>query len=80
MGRYDEGSVDSFPGLRTDHTSVLPHIRKVVSEKNSVKDLGEEGYRSLGKMLQGPVLCTVRARSLADFETPDDVLNLVRVG
>jgi hypothetical protein len=51
-----------------------------VSEKDSVKDLGEEGYRSLGKMLQEPVRYTVRARSLADFETPDDVLNLVRVG
>jgi hypothetical protein len=52
----------------------------VVSEENSVKDLGEEGYRSLGKMLQDPVRYTVRARNLADYETPDDVLNLVRVG
>jgi hypothetical protein len=31
--------------------SVLPHSREVVSEENRVKDLGEEGYRSLGKML-----------------------------
>jgi hypothetical protein len=59
---------------------VLPHSREVVSEENSVKDLGEEGYRSLGKMLQGPVPYTIRARSLADFGTFDDVLNLVRVG
>jgi hypothetical protein len=51
----------------------------VVGE-NSVKDLGEEGYRSLGKMLQGPVRYNVMARSLADFETPDDALNLVKVG
>jgi hypothetical protein len=53
---------------------------EVVSEVNSVKDLGEEGYHSLGKMLQGPVRYTVRVRSLADFESPADVLNLVRVG
>jgi hypothetical protein len=59
---------------------VLPHSREVVSEENRVKDLGKEGYSLLGKMLQGPVRYTIRARSLADFETPDDVLNLVRVG
>jgi hypothetical protein len=59
---------------------MLPHSREVVSEENSVKDMGEEGYRSLGKMLQDPVRYTVGARSLADFENPDDVLNLVRVG
>jgi DNA-binding ferritin-like protein (Dps family) len=59
---------------------VLPHNREVVSEENRVKNLGEEGYRSLRKMLQDPVWYTVRARSLADFETPDDILNLVRVG
>jgi hypothetical protein len=41
----------------------------VVSEENSVEDLGEEGYRSLGKMHHGPVQYTIRARSLADFET-----------
>jgi hypothetical protein len=41
----------------------------MVGEENSVEDLGEEGYRSLGKMLQGPVRYTVRVRSLADFET-----------
>jgi hypothetical protein len=58
---------------------VLPHSSEVVGEENSVEDLGEEVYRSLGKMLQGPVRYTVRALSLADFETPDDVLNLVRV-
>jgi hypothetical protein len=52
----------------------------VVCEENRVKDLDEEGYRSLGKMLQDPVRYTVWARSLADFETPDDVMNIVRVG
>jgi hypothetical protein len=59
---------------------VLPHSREVVIEENNVKYLCEEGYRSLGKMFQSPVRYTVRVRNLADFETPDDVLNLVRVG
>jgi len=40
----------------------------------------EEGNRSLGKMLQRPVRYTVRTRSLADLETPDGFVNLVRVG
>jgi hypothetical protein len=52
-----------------DHTTVLPHGREVVSEENNVKDLGEKGYRSMEKMLQGPVQYNVRARSLADFQT-----------
>jgi hypothetical protein len=51
-----------------------------VTEEKSIKDLVEEGYRSLGKMLQSSVRYTVRARSLAGSETPDDVLNLIRVG
>ena len=38
--------------------------------ENRVEDMGEEGNRSLGKMLQCPVRDTVRARSLADLETP----------
>jgi hypothetical protein len=48
--------------------------------KNHVEDTGEEGNRSLGKMLQCPVRYTVRARSLADLETPDGFVNLVRGG
>jgi hypothetical protein len=48
--------------------------------ENRVENLGEEGYRSLGKMLQGPVRDTIWARSLADLETPDGSMNLVRVG
>jgi hypothetical protein len=59
---------------------VLPHSREVVSEENSVNDLGEEGYLSLGKMLQDLLRYTVRTLSLADCEITDDVLNLVRVG
>jgi hypothetical protein len=31
-------------------------------------------------MLQNPVRDTVRARRLADLETPDGFLNLLRVG
>jgi hypothetical protein len=59
---------------------VIPHSRDVVSEENRVKELGDEGYRSLGKMLQDPVWCTARAWSHVEFQTTYDVLNLVRVG
>jgi len=45
-----------------------------------VEDPDEGGYRPLGKMLQGSVRYTVWARSLADLETPDGFVNLVRVG
>jgi len=48
--------------------------------EHRVEDTGEEGNRSLGKMLQCPVRETVRARSLVDLETPDGFVNLVRVG
>ena len=43
-------------------------------------DTGDEGNRSSGKMLQCPVRYTVRARSLADLETPDGFVNLVMGG
>jgi len=49
-------------------------------EENCVEDLDQEGYRSMEKMLQGSVRYTVWAKSLADLETPDNFLNLVRVG
>jgi hypothetical protein len=42
--------------------------------------MGQEGYRSLGKILQGPFRDTVWCRSLADLETHDVFLKLVRVG
>ena len=51
-----------------------------MGEENRIADLGEEGNRSLGKMLQGPVRDTVRVRSLADLENPDGFVNLVRGG
>ena len=48
--------------------------------ENNVGDTGEEGNRSLGKMFQYLVRYTVRARSLADLETPDGFVNLVMGG
>jgi hypothetical protein len=51
-----------------------------MGEENRIENLGQEGYRSLGKMLQGPVRYTVWARSLADLETRDGFLNFVRGG
>jgi len=59
---------------------VLPEGGEVMGEENCVEDPDQEGYRSLGKMLQGSVWYTVWARSLADLETPDGFENLVRVG
>jgi len=58
---------------------VLTQGREVMGEKNCVEDLDQEGYRSLGKMLLGCVRCTVWARSLADLETTDSFVNLVRI-
>jgi len=51
-----------------------------MGEENRIANLGQEGNRPLWKMLHGPVLDTVWARSLADLETPDVFLNLVRIG
>jgi hypothetical protein len=51
-----------------------------MGEEDGVEDLDREEYRSLGKMLQSSVRYTVRARSLADLETPDGFVNLVMVG
>jgi hypothetical protein len=48
--------------------------------KNSVKNPDEEGYHSVGKMLQGPVWNTVWHQSPANLETPDGFMNLIRVG
>jgi hypothetical protein len=42
-----------------------------MGEENRIENLGQEGFYSLGKMLQGPVRYTVWARSLADLETPN---------
>ena len=48
--------------------------------ENRVEDMGEDGNRSLGKVPQYPVRDTVRARSLADLQTLDGYVNLVRGG
>jgi hypothetical protein len=55
-------------------------LGKVKGVENSVENLGEEGNRSLGKMIQGPVLDTVWTRVLAELETHDSFMNLVRFG
>ena len=59
-----------------DHSSVLPRRREVMDE-DSVKNQDQEGYRSLWEMPQSPVRNTV---SLADLQTRDGFLNLLRVG
>jgi len=51
-----------------------------MGEDGSVENQDQEGYYSLWEMLQSPVLNTVLARSLADLETLDGFLNLLRVG
>jgi hypothetical protein len=51
-----------------------------MGEEDVVEYLDQKGYRSLWEMLQGPVRNIVRARSLADLETPDGFLNLFRGG
>jgi hypothetical protein len=48
----------------------------MMGEEHCVEDLNQDGYRSLGKMLQGPT----RGRFLVDLETPDGFLDLIRVG
>ena len=52
---------------------------EMMGEKHFIEDL-DEGYRSLGKMLQGPVRDNVRSPRLVDLETLDGFLDLLRVG
>jgi hypothetical protein len=63
-----------------DHSSVLPRCGDVMGEEDGLKVADQEEYRSLCEMLQSPVRYTVRARSLADRDTPDGFLNLLRFG
>jgi len=49
-----------------------------MGDENRIGDQDQEGYRSLWEMLQGPVRDNVRVRSVADLETPDGFLNLLR--
>ena len=59
---------------------MLPRFRKVMGQEDSFENQDQEGYSLLWEMLQDPVQDTFRARSLAELETPDGFLNLVRVG
>ena len=58
---------------------MVPHLRKVVGAENRIEYLCQEGKRSLGKMLQGPVRDTVRARNLPELETALGFVNIIRV-
>jgi len=51
-----------------------------MEEENRFEDTCEEGNRSLGKVLECSVQYNARARSLADLETADGFVNLVRGG
>jgi len=59
---------------------VLPRCRDVMGEEDLIEDEDQEGYRSMWELLQDPDRDTVWARSAADFETPDDFVNVLRVG
>jgi hypothetical protein len=59
---------------------VLPQGKEGMGEENRIEDLGQERYRLLEKIHESPVLYTIWARSLADLETIDGLLNLVRFG
>jgi hypothetical protein len=47
--------------------------------ENHVKNPDEEEYRSLGKILSGPVWNSIWAPSSSNLETPDSFVNLIRV-
>jgi hypothetical protein len=49
-------------------------------EEDSVKNQDQESHRVPWEMLQSLVRDAVRARSLADPETPDGFLDLLRFG
>ena len=49
-----------------------------MSVENRVEDMGEEGNRSIGKMLQFPVRDTVRTWSLAALDSRDGFMDQVR--
>jgi len=51
-----------------------------MGEEDSVKSQDQEVYRSPWEMLQSPFRDTVQARSLAELQTTDGFLNLLRVG
>jgi len=59
---------------------MLPHCWEVMGVKDHIEYLKKEGYRSLGKMLQGCLRNNVWVWRLGDIETLDDFVNLSRVG
>jgi len=70
----------SFPGLRIEITQACFHVWGSDRCGEPRWRYGEEGNRSLGKVLQCPVRYTVQARSLPELEIPDGFVNLVRGG
>jgi len=60
-----------------DHRAFF-HLGEEMGAENRVENLGEEGYRSLGKKFQNSVRDTFKARSI-DVKTSDGFMNLVRV-
>jgi hypothetical protein len=55
----DEGIVGSLTVSRIEIIRARFDTSEVVGEENRMENLGQERYRSLGKMLQGPVRDTV---------------------
>ena len=51
-----------------------------MGEEDRDENQDQERYRSLWEMHQGHVQDTFQARSLADLQTPDGFLNVLRVG
>ena len=51
-----------------------------MGEEDPAADHDQEEQRSLYDVLKGPVWDTFRACSLADLETSDGFLNILRVG
>lgn len=62
-----------------DHSSVLPHSKRVLGVENRIENLGQERFSPLEKMQKNLVRDTVWARILADLETPNGFVNTVRV-
>ena len=52
-----------------------------MGEENCIEDPGQDGYRSLGKILQGSIRYTVGARNLTkcpSYICPDFIVRIVR--
>ena len=51
-----------------------------MGEEDRIEDQDQDSFRSLWEMLQSPVRDTVRTRSLAELETPDGFLIILKLG